>query len=173
MHRSRACTPHNSALLECSIGMCLRQGMDAATMDGDARPRAEPEAQARGAALQREAWAAPAAPARSAGRHGAAPVRVPAERGRSVSGAAAAPLADTGRAGMPASGQRGARVREGGPAYTLSGGPGRTATPAPPPLYARAGAMWPRVEAWGKPGAARTGCKAERPTAAGPCPAAV
>jgi len=150
--------------------MCLRQGTDAATTDGDARLRAEPEAQARGAAAahtdadsaarennamlvpgavqpgaQREAWAAPAAPARSAGRHGAAPVWVPAERGRSVSGAAAAPLAGAGRTGMPACGQRGARARETGPAYTMSGGPGRTASPAPPPLYARAGAMWPRV----------------------------
>ena len=63
---------------------------------------------------------ASAAPARSGGRHGAARVWVPAERGHSVSGAAAAPV---------------------------SGTPGRTASPAPPPLYARADAMWPRVEA--------------------------
>jgi len=175
--------------------LCLRQGTDAAMTDGDARPRAEPEAQARGAAAarteadkaarennamqvprpvqpgaQREAWAAPAAPARSAGRHGVAPVWGPAERGCSISGAAAAPRSDAGRTGVPACGQRGARARETGPAYTLSGGPGRTATPAPPPLYARAGAMWPRVEARGKPGAARTGGKAERPTAGGPYP---
>jgi len=114
---------------------------------------------------QRGAWAAAAAPARSAGRHWAAPVWVPAERGRSVSGAAAAPIAGPGRTGVLACRQRGARARQTGPAYTLSGGPGRTATPAPPPLYARAGAMWPRAEARGRPGAARTGGKAERPTA--------
>ncbi len=95
--------------------------------------------------MQREACAARAAPPRSAGRHGAAPVWVPKERGRSVSGAAAAPLAGAGRTGAPACGHRGVRAREAGPAYTLSGGPGRTATPAPPPLYARAGVMWPRV----------------------------
>jgi len=162
-------TPHVSALLECSICMCLRQGTDAPTTDRDARPRAEPEDQARGAAAartgadraahgnsamlvpgavqpgaQREAWAARAAPARSAGRHGAAPVWVPVERGRSASGATDAPLADAGRTGVPC-GERGARARETGPAYTLSGVPRRTASPAPPPLYARAGAMWPRA----------------------------
>ncbi len=150
--------------------LCLRQGTDAAFKERDARPRAEPEAQARAAAAarteagraarennallvsgaaqpgaQQEAWAAPAAPARSAGCHGAAPVWVPAERERSVSGAAAAPLANAGRTGMPACGQRGMRARETGPTYTLSGGPGRTAHPAPPPLYGRAGAMWPMI----------------------------
>jgi len=159
----------------CFAGMqncclCLRQGTNAATKEGDARPRAELEAQARSAAAarteadrdacennttpvlgamqpgaQREAWAARAAPSRAAGRHGAASVWVPAERGRSVSGAAAAPGAGAGRTGVPVCGQRGARARETGPAYTMSGGPGRTATPAPPPIYARAGAMWPRV----------------------------
>jgi len=137
---------------------------------GDARLRAEPEPQARAAAAagteadraaresnamlawgaaqpgaQREARAGPAASARSAGRHKVAPVWVPAERGRSVGGVAAAPHWDAGHTGAPAYGQRGARAWETGPAYTLSGGPGRTATPAPPPLYARAGAMWPLI----------------------------
>ncbi len=155
---------------ERSIAACLRQGTDAAFKERDARLRNEPEAQARAAAAarteadraarknsallvsgsvqpgaQREAWAAPAASVRSAGCHGAAPAWVPAERERSVSGAAAAPLANAGRTGMPASGQRGTRARETGPAYTLSGGPGRTANPAPPPLYGRAGAMWPMI----------------------------
>jgi hypothetical protein len=92
-------------------------------------------------------------------------VWVPTERRLSASGAAAAPIADAKRTGAPACGQRGARARETGPVYTLSGGPGRTATPAPPPLYGRADAMWPRAEARGKRGAARTGGEAERPTA--------
>jgi len=95
--------------------------------------------------VQRGAWAAPTAPARSAGRHGAAPVWVPTERGLSASGAAAAPLAGAGRTGVPAYGQRGARVWETGPADTSSGAPGRTSTPAPPPLYGRVGAMRPRI----------------------------
>jgi hypothetical protein len=150
--------------------LCLRQGTDAAFKERDARLHAAPEAQARSAAaarteadraarktdallvsgaaqlgVQRAARAGPAAPARSAGRHGAAPVWVPAERGRSVSGAAAAPLADAGRTGMPACGQRGRRARETGPADTFLGGPGRTAHPAPPPRYSRAGAMWPMI----------------------------
>ena len=148
--------------------LCLRQGTDASFKDRDARLRAEPEAQARGAAaarteadraprktdallvsaaqlgVQRAARAAPAASARSAGRHGAAPVWVPTERGSSVSGAATAPLEGAGRTGVPAYGQRDARVWETGPAHTSSGAPGRTATPAPPPRYGRAGAMWPR-----------------------------
>ena len=46
---------------------------------------------------------------------------------------------------VSACGQRGARAQETRPAYNLSGGPGRTAIPAPRPLYARAGAMWPRM----------------------------
>ncbi len=149
--------------------LCLRQGTDAAFKEQDARLLAEPKAQARGAAavrteadraapkadtltvsaaqpgVQRGAWAAPTASARSAGRHGAAPVWVPTERGSSASGAAAAPLEGAGRTGVPAYGQRDARVWETGPAYTSSGAPGRTATPAPPPRYGRAGAMWPRV----------------------------
>ena len=149
--------------------LCLRQGTDAAFKEQDARLLAEPKAQARGAAavrteadraapkadtltvsaaqpgVQRGAWAAPTVPARATGRHGAAPVWMPAERGRSVSGAAAAPLADAGRTGMPACGQRGRRARETGPADTFSGGPGRTAHPAPPPRYSRAGAMWPMI----------------------------
>ncbi len=137
--------------------LCLRQGTDAAFKERGARLRAEPEAQAHAAArennallvsgaaqpgAQQEAWAAPAAPVRSAGCHGPAPAWVPAERERSVSSAAAAPLANAGRTGMPACGTR---ARETGPAYTLSGGPGRTAHPAPPPLYGRAGAMWPMI----------------------------
>jgi len=134
--------------------LCLRQGADAATAEGNGRLRAAPEAQASATAAarteadsaarensamliqgtaqpgaQRGAWAAAAAPARSAGRHWAAPVWVPAERGRSVSGAAAAPIAGPGRTGVLACRQRGARARQTGPAYTLSGGPGRTATP--------------------------------------------
>ncbi len=156
-------------LLTCCL--CLCQGIEAATKAAEARLHAELEAQARPAAAaravaetaarkrdalrvsvavqpgaQRGAWAAPAAPARSAERHGAAPVCMPAEGGRSVSGAAAAPV---------------------------SGTPGRTASPAPPPLYARADAMWPRVEARGRHAAARTGGKAERPMAGAPHPAAV
>ncbi len=155
---------------ERSIAACLRQGTDAAFKERDARLRNEPEAQARAAAAarteagrtarenitllasgaaqpgaQQEAWTAPAAPVRSAGCHGAAPVWVPAERERSVSGAAAAPLANAGRTGRPACGQRGMRAREAGSAYTVSGGPGRTASPAPPPLVGRAGAMWPMI----------------------------
>ncbi len=149
--------------------LCLRQGTDAAFKERDTRLRAGPEAQARGAAAarseadraarktdallvsaaqpgaQRGGWAVPAAPARAAGRHGAAPMWVPTERGLSASGAAAAPVAGAGRTGVPAYSQRGARVWETGPAYTSSGGPGRTATPAPLPLYSRAGAMWPRI----------------------------
>jgi len=87
--------------------LCLRQGADAATAEGNGRLRAAPEAQASATAAarteadsaarensamliqgtaqpgaQRGAWAAAAAPARSAGRHWAAPVWVPAERGR-------------------------------------------------------------------------------------------
>ena len=146
--------------------LCLRQGTDAAFKERGTRLPAELEAQARGAAAarteadraahktdallasaaqlgtQRGPRAAPAEPARAAGRHGAAPAWVPAERERSVSSAAAAPLANAGRTGMPACGTR---ARETGPAYTLSGGPGRTAHPAPPPLYGRAGAMWPMI----------------------------
>ena len=149
--------------------LCLRQGTDAAFKERDTRLPAEPEAQARGAAAvrteadraarktdalkvsaaqpgaQRGAWAAPTVPARATGRHGAAPVWVPTERGLSVSGAAAAPVAAAGRTTVLAHGQRGARVWETGPAYTSSGAPGRTSTPAPPPRYGRAGAMWPRV----------------------------
>jgi len=156
-------------LLTCCL--CLCQGMETATKAAEARLRAEREAQARAAAAaraeaekaarerdalrvsgavqpgaQRGAWAAPAALALSAGRLGAAPVWVPAARGSSVSGAAAAPV---------------------------SGTPGRTASPAPPPLYARADAMWPRVEARGRHATARTGAKAERPMAGAPHPAAV
>ncbi len=95
---------------------------------------------------QRGAGAAPAAPAHSAGRRGAARAWALAERGRESSGAAAAPV---------------------------SGSPGCTASPAPPPFYARADAMWPRVEAGGRHATARSGSKAERPTAGGPYPAAV
>ncbi len=149
--------------------LCLRQGSDAAFKERGTRLPAELEAQARGAAAtrteadrtarkagallvsaaqpgaQRGPWAAPTAPARAAGRHGAAPVWVPTERGRSASGAAAAPLADAGRSGVLAYGQRGKRAQETGPAYTSSGGPGRTATPGPPPLCGHADAMWPRI----------------------------
>jgi len=172
--------------------LCLRQGTDAAFKERGTRLPAEPEAQARGAAAarteadraarntdallvsaaqlgtQRGPRAAPAEPARAAGRHGAALSWVSAGRVRSASGAAAVPLANAGRTGMPASGQRGARARETGPVYTLSGGAGRTAHPAPSPLYSRAGAMWPMIWAWGQPGAARTGGKAERPMAGAP-----
>jgi hypothetical protein len=175
--------------------LCLRQDPETAKTVGDARLRAGPEPQARAAAAarteangaprknnamlaqrtaqpgaHREVWAARAAPPRSAGRHVAAPVKVPAERGRSVSGATAAPVAESQCTGAPACGQRGARVRETGPAYTLYGRPGHAATPAPPPLYARADALWPRAKAWGKV-AARTGGEANRPTA-GAAPAA-
>jgi len=114
---SGAAAPMWHQLLTCCL--CLCQGIEAATKAAEARLRAELEAQAR--AVQPGAQhGASAAPARSGGRHGAARVWVPAERGHSVSGAAAAPV---------------------------SGTPGRTASPAPPPLYARADAMWPRVEA--------------------------
>ncbi len=144
--------------------------METATKAAEARLRAELEAQARAAAAaraeadkaarerdalrvpgpaqpgaQRGAWAAPAAPARSAGRHGAAPARVPAACGRSASAAAAAPA---------------------------SGAPGRTASPAQPPFYARADAIWPRVVSRGGHATARTGGTAERPTAGAPHPAA-
>ncbi len=184
----------------CSAGvqhscLCLRQGLETATTAGDAL-HVEPDPQARAAAAarieagkparvreamlvpgaaqlgaQREPWAVPAVPARSAARPGTALVWGLADCGRSVSGAAAAPFANAGRTGVPACGQRGARAREAGPVFTFSGGPGRTATPAPPPRCARAGAMWPRAEARGTPGAARTGSKAERPSA-GAAPAA-
>ena len=149
--------------------LCLRQGTDAAFKERDTRLLAEPEAQARGAAavrteadraapkadtlpvsaaqlgVQRAARAGPTAPARSAGRHGAAPVWVLTERRSSASGATAAPVAAAGRTTVLAHGQRDARVWETGPAYTSSGAPGRTSTPAPPPRYGRAGAMWPSV----------------------------
>jgi len=137
---SGAAAPMWHQLLTCCL--CLCQGIEAATKAAEARLRAELEARARAAAAaraeaeqaarERDALrvsgavqpgaqhGASAAPARSGGRHGAARVWVPAERGHSVSGAAAAPV---------------------------SGTPGRTASPAPPPLYARADAMWPRVEA--------------------------
>jgi len=175
--------------------LCLRQGTDAAFKERDARLRAEPDAQARGAAdarteadwavrktdalpvsgaaqpgAQRGAWTAPAAPARSTGAPWAAPLWMPVERGRSVSSADAAPATGAGRTGAPACGQRDARVWETGPAYTSSGG-GGTASPAPPPIYGRAGAMWARVEAWGRADSARTGGKAER-LMAGAAPAA-
>jgi len=159
-------------LLTCCL--CLCQGTEAATEAAEARLRAAAEAQARAAAAERAeaaeaarendanptllasgavqrhaqqgAGAAPAALAHSAGRRGAARAWAPAERGCRVSGAAVVPV---------------------------SGSPGCTASPAPPPFYARADAMWPRVEAGGRHATARTGSKAERPTAGGPYPAAV
>jgi len=135
-----------------------RQGTDAATTDAatkaaEARLRAELEAQTRGAAAARP-QAKKAANERDALlRAGAAP---PAAR----------------PAEAPRRARRGARARRRAhAAHAAPGGPGRTAAPAPLPFYARADAVWPRVEAPGKATVARTGSKAEA-TTAGAAPAA-
>jgi len=132
---SGAAAPMWHQLLTCCL--CLCQGIEAATKAAEARLRAELEAQARAAAAaraeaeqaarERDALrvsgavqpgaqhGASAAPARSGGRHGAARVWVPAERGHSVSARRPPPF----RALLGA--QRALRRRRSMPARTRCG----------------------------------------------------